>query len=163
MSTDYGPMMAISQILFGQYHIWNRLGFGLKSKIICGKKQLNEGTPINDVWFQNDPKNRTLEGKNWTILGRKGRSRRAKKTGHHLWMFTDGNHGQGTHNAKKGADSSAINTPKFIRRICLIDPKYWDIVEKRLRCASVVRGNVWDGLLHGKHLFFLPIPSQIRT
>jgi hypothetical protein len=32
------------------------------------------------------PKNRTLEGKNWT-LGGEGWSKMAKKIGHHLWMF----------------------------------------------------------------------------
>ena len=35
-------------------------------------------------------------------------------------QLNDGNHGQGTHNAKPGANNSAINTPKFIRPICPI-------------------------------------------
>ena len=32
-NTDYGGMMAISQILYGQYHIWNTFWLGLKSKV----------------------------------------------------------------------------------------------------------------------------------
>jgi hypothetical protein len=63
--TDYGRMMAIYQILNGQYHIWEIFGLGLKIKV--------------------HPK-----------------------------------------------------YPKFIRRICQISPKVWDIVEKRLHRASVV-------------------------
>ena len=58
-----------------------------------------------------------------------------------LWkknQLNDGNHGQGTHSAKMGTDSSAKNTPKFIRIICQIVQKVWDIVEKRLHRASVV-------------------------
>ena len=82
--TDYGLLMAISQILFGQYHIWDIFWLGLKTKVFLWKKQLN-----------------------------------------------DGNHEQGTHSAKMGADSSSAentpNTPKFIRPIC---PKVWDIVKK---------------------------------
>ena len=40
--TDYGRMMAISQILFDQYHIWDRVvGLGLKSNVLFVKKQLN--------------------------------------------------------------------------------------------------------------------------
>ena len=60
----------------------------------------------------------------------------------YIWVFVkknqqqnDGNHGQGTHSAKMGADSSAKNTPnvpKVIRPICPIGPKVWNIVEKRL-------------------------------
>ena len=44
------------------------------------------------------------------------------------------NHGQVTHNAKKSADNSAKNTrnsPKFIRPICPIGLKIWDIIEKK--------------------------------
>ena len=60
--------MAISQILYGQYHIWDIFGLGLN----------------------------------------------------------DGNHGQGTHSAEMGADSSTENTlnaPEFICPICLPKPK----------------------------------------
>ena len=40
--------------------------------------------------------------------------------------FNNGNHGQGTHSTKMGADSSVENTPnapKFICPICLPKPK----------------------------------------
>ena len=50
-----------------------------------------------------------------------------------------GNHGQGTHSAKMGADSSAKNIPKFIRTICQIGQKVWDIVEKKLHWTSIAR------------------------
>ena len=36
-------MIAISQILFGQYHTWNIFGLGLESKVFVWKKQLNDG------------------------------------------------------------------------------------------------------------------------
>ena len=36
-------MMAISQILYVQYHIWDIFGLGVKSKKKMLKKQLNEG------------------------------------------------------------------------------------------------------------------------
>ena len=70
--------MDIYQILYGQCHIWDIFGLGLKIKVFCRKK------------------------------------------------MNDGNHGQGTHNAKMGADSLAENTPyttKCIRPIFLIGPK----------------------------------------
>ena len=41
--TDYGHMMAISQILYVQYHIWDIFGLGVKSKKKVLKKQLNDG------------------------------------------------------------------------------------------------------------------------
>jgi hypothetical protein len=53
--------------------------------------------------------------------------------------------GLGKTNAKMGADSSEENTdytPKFIRTICPIGPKVWNIVEKRFHCASVVPASV---------------------
>ena len=40
--TNYGHMMAISQILLKQYHIWDIFGLGLNSKIFLWKKQLND-------------------------------------------------------------------------------------------------------------------------
>ena len=52
-----------------------------------------------------------------------------------------GNDGQVTHGAKMEADSSTQkteNTPKFIRPICPIGSKVWDIFGKRLYRASVV-------------------------
>ena len=36
-------MMTISQIIFGQYHIWDIFGLGVKSKVFCRKKNLNDG------------------------------------------------------------------------------------------------------------------------
>ena len=42
--TDYGRVMAISQIFHGQYYIWDIFGLGLKSKVFfIEKKQLNNG------------------------------------------------------------------------------------------------------------------------
>ena len=54
----------------------------------------------------------------------------------YIWVLrkkqlNDGNHGQGTHNAKMGADSFAKNTQKFILLICQIRPKVWDILLKK--------------------------------
>ena len=54
-----------------------------------------------------------------------------------------GKHGQGTHCAKMGADSSAENTPnapEFICPICLPNSKSSRFQWKRLHWASVVRG-----------------------
>ena len=48
--------------------------------------------------------------------------------------MNDGNHGQRTRSAKKGSDGSAENTPntsKFIRPICPIGLKFWDIDDDR--------------------------------
>ena len=64
--------------------------------------------------------------------------------------LNDGKHGQGTHSAKKGADSSAVNsqnTPKslkFIRPIDPIGPKIWDILKKGLYWVSVIRARTKD-------------------
>jgi hypothetical protein len=47
-----------------------------------------------------------------------------------------------TRSVRMGADTSdesTPNTPKFIRPICPIAPKVWDIVEISLHWASVVR------------------------
>ena len=41
LHSDYGRMMAISQILFGQYHIWDYtyiFGLGLKRKVFIIEK-----------------------------------------------------------------------------------------------------------------------------
>ena len=49
-------------------------------------------------------------------------------------------HGQGTNSTKISADKLAKNSPsapKFIRPNCL---KVWDLEEKRLHWASIVRG-----------------------
>ena len=32
--------MAISQIIFGQYHIWDIIGLGVKNKVSCGKNNV---------------------------------------------------------------------------------------------------------------------------
>ena len=58
-------------------------------------------------------------------------------------QLNDGNHGQGAHSAKMGADSLAENNPnisKKSRLICPIGPNLWNIVEKRLHQTSVIRG-----------------------
>ena len=60
-------------------------------------------------------------------------------------MVDFGKHSQGTHSSKIGADSSAENTPNTPECICQIvcpSPKVWDIDEKRLHWASVVRGEI---------------------
>ena len=49
--TDYGLLMAISQILFGQYHIWDIFWLGLKTKVFCGKNNwmmeiMNKGLTV---------------------------------------------------------------------------------------------------------------------
>ena len=56
--TEYRCIVPVSQIFYSQYHKWDILGFGLKSKVFVEKQQLN-----------------------------------------------DGNHGQGTHSAKKDTDT----------------------------------------------------------
>ena len=43
---------------------------------------------------------------------------------------------------------STPNAPKFIWPICLIGPKVWDIVEKRLHRASVVPAHAATALHH---------------
>ena len=63
-TTDDGRVKAISQILYGQYHIWDLYVLGLKTKGFLWEKQPD-----------------TLS------------------------------HGQGTHSAKKSADSLSENTP----------------------------------------------------
>ena len=55
-------------------------------------------------------------------------------------QLNDENHAQGTHSAKMGADSLAENTPKNIWPTCQIGQNVWDIVEKSLHGAAVVRG-----------------------
>ena len=69
------------------------------------------------------------------------------------------NYRPGTHSAKMGADSLAKNNPKFIRPICPIGPKVWDIIEKRLHRVSVFRG-----MLHDANAHLLPLSRKvIRT
>ena len=46
-TTDYGRMMAISQILFDQYHTWDIFGLGLKRRFFM-EKQLNAGSWTRD-------------------------------------------------------------------------------------------------------------------
>ena len=75
-------MMAISQIIFGQHHILDVFGSGLKSTVFCGKNSAKIGGD---------------------------------------------------------ADCLAQNTQKKFHPIFRIGPKIWDIVEKRLHWASVVR------------------------
>ena len=53
------------------------------------------------------------------------------------WLI-NGKHGQGTHSTKMGDDSSAKNTPNAPEFVCP-NPKVWDLNEKRLHWASVVR------------------------
>ena len=56
----------------------------------------------------------------------------------------------GNHSAKKGADSSAVNSQnipkslKFIRPIDPIGPKIWDILKKGLYWVSVIRARTKD-------------------
>ena len=93
--TDYGRIIAISQIIYWQYHIWDIFVFGLNNKVFFVDK------------------------------------------------LRYGNQEQGTHSEKMCADSLAkntLNTQRFIWPICPIGSKVWDIVEKRLHRASVVRG-----------------------
>ena len=89
VSTDHGRVMAISQILNGQYHIWDK----------CVR-------PENQSFL--------LENKPNTFF-----------------------HGQWTHSAKivQIVGQNTSNVPKFI------SPKYWDIIEKRLHRASVIRAH----------------------
>ena len=57
-------------------------------------------------------------------------------------QLNDGDHGQGTHSSKMGTDTLAKNTQNAVKQfwmICPIGPKVWDIIEKRLHRASVVR------------------------
>ena len=49
-------------------------------------------------------------------------------------QLNDGNHGQGIHSANVRTDNlvkNTLNTPKFIRLTCPIDPKVWDNIEKK--------------------------------
>ena len=59
-----------------------------------------------------------------------------------------------THCAKKDADSTAKNTPntpKFIWPILPFGPKVWDINEKRLHRASVVRVSEYGAKFSTRH------------
>ena len=40
--TEYRCIVPISQIFYSQYHKWDILGFGLKSKVFVEKQQLND-------------------------------------------------------------------------------------------------------------------------
>ena len=48
------------------------------------------------------------------------------------------NHGLGTHNDERWAESSTGNTPQFIRPICPNQPIIWDIFEKSPHHMSIV-------------------------
>ena len=57
----------------------------------------------------------------------------------------NGKHRQGTHSTKMGADKLAKNSPNAQKLICP-SPKIWDLDEKRLHWASVVRDQTFVGL-----------------
>ena len=90
--TNYEGMMAISQILIYQYHIWDIFGLAVKSKVSCEKTQLS-----------------------------------------------DGNHEQGTHSVKMGANSLAENTQNTPKSVQLAHQFCICIVKNRLHWASLVR------------------------